>query len=78
MTVDLPARDAPSALFDLEGRSGVVTGATGALGRAASEALATAGARIMLAGAAGDELEALAHELDDGGERRDHCAPPSV
>jgi NAD(P)-dependent dehydrogenase (short-subunit alcohol dehydrogenase family) len=67
MTLESPARDSHTALFDLEGRSAVVTGATGALGRAAAEVLATAGARVTLAGAANGELEALAHELDDGG-----------
>ncbi len=56
----------PLHLFDLNGRSALITGATGAFGRAAAEALAAAGARVTVAGGTRDKLEALAHELDDG------------
>jgi NAD(P)-dependent dehydrogenase (short-subunit alcohol dehydrogenase family) len=60
---------APSQLFDLSGRSTVITGATGALGSAAARALAAVGAKLTLAAANTDALEALASELrDDGAE----------
>jgi len=61
------ARTKPLELFDLEGRSALVTGATGAFGRAASEALAASGARLTLAAGSQDKLDALAQELDGGG-----------
>lgn len=60
------ARD-PRALFDLSGRSALITGATGAFGQAAARALAAAGARLTLAGASTDKLEALASEIASAG-----------
>ena len=55
-------------LFDLEGRSALVTGASGAFGRAAARMLAAAGAGVTLAAASGDALKALAGEIEaDGG-----------
>lgn len=56
----------PRALFDLGGRSAVVTGATGAFGQAAAKALAGAGAKLTLAGGNREKLDALAAELGDG------------
>jgi NAD(P)-dependent dehydrogenase (short-subunit alcohol dehydrogenase family) len=50
-------------LFDLRGRSVVVVGATGALGSAAAQTLASAGARLTLTGGNGPALEKLAGEL---------------
>ena len=55
------------ALFDLCGRSALVTGATGALGSAAARALAARGASVTLAGASADALERLGTELRDQG-----------
>jgi NAD(P)-dependent dehydrogenase (short-subunit alcohol dehydrogenase family) len=49
--------------FSVEGRSILVTGATGALGQAAAKGLADAGARLTLAGANAAGLEALAASL---------------
>ncbi|MBV8220646.1 MAG: SDR family oxidoreductase [Solirubrobacterales bacterium] len=57
------ARSRPLDLFDLSGRSALVTGATGAFGTAASRALAGAGAVLTLAGAGVEKLEALREEL---------------
>lgn len=56
----------PLSLFDLDGRSAIITGATGAFGKAAATALAAAGARVTLAAGTRDKLEALAHDIDDG------------
>nr|NIP79101.1 SDR family NAD(P)-dependent oxidoreductase [Gemmatimonadota bacterium]NIU69545.1 SDR family NAD(P)-dependent oxidoreductase [Actinomycetota bacterium]NIQ53765.1 SDR family NAD(P)-dependent oxidoreductase [Gemmatimonadota bacterium]NIW27357.1 SDR family NAD(P)-dependent oxidoreductase [Actinomycetota bacterium]NIX19884.1 SDR family NAD(P)-dependent oxidoreductase [Actinomycetota bacterium] len=46
-----------------DGRSYVVLGATGGIGRAVAERLAGAGARLVLGARSEDELEALADEL---------------
>jgi NAD(P)-dependent dehydrogenase (short-subunit alcohol dehydrogenase family) len=57
----------PLALFDIGGRSAVVTGATGAFGQAASKALAAAGAQVTVAGGNEERLTALAVEIADAG-----------
>jgi NAD(P)-dependent dehydrogenase (short-subunit alcohol dehydrogenase family) len=62
-----PHAAGPAALFGLESRSALITGATGALGGAAARALAASGARLTLAGGSGDALESLGAELRDGG-----------
>jgi NAD(P)-dependent dehydrogenase (short-subunit alcohol dehydrogenase family) len=70
MSVSVPteaARTQPLSLFDLSGRSALVTGATGALGAAASRGLAGAGASVTLAGAGTEKLEALRAELSSTG-----------
>jgi NAD(P)-dependent dehydrogenase (short-subunit alcohol dehydrogenase family) len=54
---------APASLFDLSGRSTLITGATGALGSAAARGLAAAGARLTLTAGGADALEALGEEL---------------
>jgi NAD(P)-dependent dehydrogenase (short-subunit alcohol dehydrogenase family) len=53
----------PAALFDLSGRSALITGATGAFGSAAARALTAAGVRVTLAGGNSDALEQLGGEL---------------
>lgn len=53
-------------LFDLSGKSALITGATGALGSAAARALAGAGAHVTLAGGNADKLAELAATLPDG------------
>lgn len=58
---------APAELFDVSGRSALITGATGALGSAAARALAAAGAKLTLAAGGKDALEALGTELRDAG-----------
>lgn len=57
----------PLELFDISGRSAVVTGATGAFGKAASRALAAAGARVTVAGGSTDKLDELASEISAAG-----------
>jgi NAD(P)-dependent dehydrogenase (short-subunit alcohol dehydrogenase family) len=55
------------ALFDVSGRSALVTGATGAFGQAAARALSGSGARVTLAGANLEGLERLGAELAAAG-----------
>jgi NAD(P)-dependent dehydrogenase (short-subunit alcohol dehydrogenase family) len=50
-------------LFDLSGKSALITGATGALGSAAARALAGAGAHVTLAGGNAEKLAAIAETL---------------
>lgn len=57
--------------FSLEGRVALVTGAAGHLGRALGQALASAGARVFLAGRTAARLEAFAEELRAAGHRAD-------
>lgn len=57
----------PASIFDLTGRSAVVTGATGAFGEQAAYALAGAGAHVTLAGANAEKLQAVAQAITGGG-----------
>ena len=50
-------------LFDLSGKTAVVTGGAGHLGRALSEALAEAGARVFIASRDKDNCQSTAEEL---------------
>jgi NAD(P)-dependent dehydrogenase (short-subunit alcohol dehydrogenase family) len=67
MTDVAPAR--ATGLFDLTGRSALVTGASGALGGAAARALAHAGANVALAAASVEKLDAVAAEVEREGGR---------
>ena len=58
-------------MFDLTGRTALVTGASGGLGQAIARALHAQGASVALIGTRRDALEALAGEL----ETRAHAAP---
>jgi NAD(P)-dependent dehydrogenase (short-subunit alcohol dehydrogenase family) len=58
---------APAELFELSGRSALITGATGALGGVAARALAAAGAKLTLTAGGADALEELGAELRDLG-----------
>lgn len=52
-------------MFDLTGRTALVTGASGGLGGAIARALHAQGATVALSGTRRDALETLAAELDD-------------
>lgn len=52
-------------MFDLSGKSALVTGASGGIGGAIAKTLHGAGAQVMLAGTRADALHALAAELKD-------------
>jgi NAD(P)-dependent dehydrogenase (short-subunit alcohol dehydrogenase family) len=66
MTV-APEDQSIAGLFDLSGRSALVTGATGALGSAVARALVASGARVTLAGGSSDSLESLGASLRHNG-----------
>jgi 3-oxoacyl-[acyl-carrier protein] reductase len=53
-------------MFDLSGKSALVTGASGAIGGAIARAMHRQGARVALAGTRRERLEALAAELGEG------------
>ena len=65
MTADI-LRD-PLSLFDVSGRVTVITGASGALGRAAAIALGALGAPLLLASGSADGVAAVAAEVKDAG-----------
>jgi 3-oxoacyl-[acyl-carrier protein] reductase len=53
-------------VFDLKGRSALVTGASGGLGGAIAKALHRQGAKVALSGTRREALDALAAELGEG------------
>jgi len=52
-------------MFDLSGKTALVTGASGGIGGEIARGLAAAGARVVLSGTREDALQALAAELGD-------------
>ena len=52
-------------MFDLSGKTALVTGATGGIGAAIARALSRQGARVALSGTRREALDALAGELGD-------------
>lgn len=65
MTISEPLRN-PLSLFDVKDKVAVITGASGAFGRAAALALGSMGAKLFLVSGSKEELEevqAEAHEL---------------
>jgi len=54
-------------LFELPGKTAIVTGASGGLGASFARALAKAGARVVLAARRLEKLEALAAEIEAAG-----------
>ncbi len=67
MTEHEDALPRPAAVFDLSGKSAVVTGATGAFGEQAACALAGAGAHVTLAGGNTEKLAEVAEAVAEGG-----------
>ena len=57
----------PSEIFDVSGRSALITGASGAFGAVAARTLAEAGCRLTLTGGNADALEAVAGECRELG-----------
>ena len=57
----------PLSLFDVRGKVGIVTGASGAFGALAAQVLAAAGARLVMTAGKTKELEAIAGECREIG-----------
>ncbi|MBN3509584.1 SDR family oxidoreductase [Mycolicibacterium nivoides] len=60
--------------FDLTGRSALVTGAGAGIGAAVSEALAAAGASVLVTDISGDAAAAVADRINTGGGKADSAA----
>lgn len=56
-----------TTLFDLTGRTALVTGSSRGLGRAFADGLAAAGARVVLNGVSAERLDAAAEEMRQAG-----------
>jgi NAD(P)-dependent dehydrogenase (short-subunit alcohol dehydrogenase family) len=54
----------PLSLFDVTGKTAIVTGATGAFGALAAKVLAGAGASVVIAASRADELKKIAGECE--------------
>jgi 3-oxoacyl-[acyl-carrier protein] reductase len=65
---------ADNGLFDLTGRSALVTGAAGGIGSAVAAALARAGAAVMVSDLDGTAAEATAARIRDAGGKADSAA----
>jgi NAD(P)-dependent dehydrogenase (short-subunit alcohol dehydrogenase family) len=59
--------DDPLARFSVSGKSAVITGASGALGRGIALALGLMGARLLLASASQSEVDSLAEQIRAAG-----------
>ena len=53
----------PQSLFDVRGKTAIITGATGAFGALAAKVLAGAGCNLVLAAGGGDALKQVAAEV---------------
>src|SRR5438552_18690485 len=68
----------PLSLFDIRGKTAIVTGATGAFGALASKVLAGAGANVVLCANNAAELKKVAAECETlGGKTEVVAKPPS-
>ena len=54
----------PGSLFDVRGKTAIITGASGAFGALAAKVLAGAGANVVLAAGNADELKKVAAECE--------------
>ncbi|HEY5842583.1 MAG TPA: SDR family NAD(P)-dependent oxidoreductase [Mycobacterium sp.] len=61
-------------LFDLTGRSALVTGVGGGIGAAVSQALATAGAAVLVSDISADAAAAVAERINAAGGKSDRVA----
>ena len=63
-----------SGLFDLTGRSALITGAAGGIGSAVAQALATAGAAVLVTDIDKDAAAAVAERISEDGGRAEAAA----
>ncbi len=64
----------PASLFDVKGKTAIVTGATGAFGALAAKVLAGAGANLVIAASKADELKKVAAECEKLGGKAEIVA----
>jgi NAD(P)-dependent dehydrogenase (short-subunit alcohol dehydrogenase family) len=64
----------PLSLFDVKGKTAIVTGASGAFGALAAKILAGAGANLVLAAGKADELKKVAAECEALGAKTESVA----
>ena len=64
----------PLSLFDIKGKTAVITGASGAFGALAAKTLAGAGANVVLAANKVDELKKVAAECESLGSKTEIIA----
>ena len=64
----------PLSLFDVKGKTAIITGASGAFGALAAKTLASAGANVVLAASKEDELKKVAAECDQLGGKTEVIA----
>src|SRR5665647_1885677 len=64
----------PLSLFDVKGKTAIVTGASGAFGALAAQTLAGAGANVVLAASKQDELKKVAAACDKLGGKAEIVA----
>ena len=64
-------------MFSLEGKTALVTGASGGIGSSIAYALAKQGARLALSGSNGDKLRAFREQLNDE-FGHDHVRSPAT
>src|SRR5215813_13957133 len=64
----------PLALFDIKGKTAIVTGASGAFGALAAKTLAGAGANVVLAASKTEELRKVAGECEKLGSKTEVVA----
>jgi NAD(P)-dependent dehydrogenase (short-subunit alcohol dehydrogenase family) len=64
----------PASLFDIKGKTAIVTGASGAFGALAAKVLAGAGANVVLAASKVEELKKVAAECEALGGRTEIVA----
>src|SRR5690606_731736 len=64
----------PLSLFDIRGKTAIVTGASGAFGALAAKVLAGAGANVVIAAGKADELKKVAGECEALGAKVERVA----
>jgi NADP-dependent 3-hydroxy acid dehydrogenase YdfG len=64
----------PLGLFDIKGKTAIITGASGAFGALSAKVLAGAGANVVLAGSKIDEIKKVAAECESLGAKAETIA----
>src|SRR3977135_803762 len=64
----------PLSLFDIKGKTAIITGASGAFGALSAKTLAGAGANVVLAASKQDELKKVAAECEKLGGKTEIVA----